>query len=441
MRGPVRSTFRQRLSGFRRTAFPAEIAITEKNLPLAVAAPLAHGTDHSRAPGIDLLRAAAIIAVMLYHITSHGIALPAIVEHGWMGVDLFFVLSGYLIGWQLWRQYAQGATPDWRMFMAGRALRILPAYYAVLALYVLLPAWREGGDLQPPWKFVTFTLNLLPDWEQGTAYSHAWSLCVEEHFYLLFPAAAWLLARRPGALPAVATAIGLMGGGMLLRAWLWRHGVAPHLDAGDTGTAMRQYVATIYNPTWSRLDGLLMGVLLAAVRAFRPGWWSSLMRRPWLSLGIGAALLACGTRIASMSAAGAVVLFPLVALGCTCLLAGAASPATWIGRRALPGVASLAMLAFSLYLTHKQVYGWLDAALPGLGRQAPVLAPLVYAAASVAVAALLYLAIERPFLRLRDRWLPGKAASAAAVISPVAPAGAAGSPGPSSAPRATPSDS
>lgn len=363
-----------------------------------------------RAPGIDLLRAAAIAAVMFYHLASHGIALPAIVEHGWMGVDLFFVLSGYLIGWQIFRQYAQGETPGWRRFMLGRALRIFPAYYAVLALYVLLPAWRESGTMQPTWKFITFTLNLRPDWERGTAFSHVWSLCVEEHFYLLFPAVAWLLARRPGGTPRAGlggfmVAGVLVGGGMLLRSWLWRHDVAPHLAAGDPGQAMRQYVATIYNPTWSRLDGLLMGALLASVRAFRPAWWSRLMRRGWQLVAIGVALLACATRIEPMSAPGAVWLFPLVAFACSCLLAGAASPATWIGRRALPGVAPLAMLAFSLYLTHKLVYGWLDAALPGLARQAPVLALLGYAGASAAVAAVLYLAIERPGLRLRDRWL------------------------------------
>lgn len=375
-----------------------------------------------RAPGIDLLRAAAIVAVMVYHIGSRGIALPAVAEHGWMGVDLFFVLSGYLIGWQLFREYAQGHAPAWRRFMVGRALRILPAYYAVLAFYLLAPGLREGGNLQAPWKFITFTLNLFPEWELGTAYSHAWSLCVEEHFYLLFPAIAWLLVRRPGAgLPASIAVAGLVGGAMLLRAWLWHHGVVPHLEAGDPGMAMRHYVATIYNPTWARLDGLLMGALLAAVRAFRPAWWAGLMRRAWLLLAFGVALLAVGTRIEPMSAIGATWLFPLVALGCTCLLAGAASPATWIGRHALPGMTPLAVLAFSLYLTHKQVYGWLDAALPGLGRQAPALALLVYASASVLAAALLYMAVERPGLRLRERWLRADSSAHPRAASPSRP--------------------
>lgn len=80
-----------------------------------------------RLAGIDLLRALAIVSVMLYHLSSHGVALPPSVELGWMGVDLFFVLSGYLIGWQLLGCYATGRTPRWPHFLLGRALRILPA--------------------------------------------------------------------------------------------------------------------------------------------------------------------------------------------------------------------------------------------------------------------------------------------------------------------------
>lgn len=353
----------------------------------------------TRAPGIDLLRALAIVAVMLYHISSHGIAMPAWVEHGWMGVDLFFVLSGYLIGWQLLRAYAQGEAPQWQRFMLSRALRILPAYYAVLVLYVLLPS-PEGGALQPLWKYLTFTLNFASDWRQGAAYSHAWSLCVEEHFYLLFPVAAWLLARRLNARRAIVLAVSLIGGGMLLRGWLWQAQVAPYL-ADDAGTAMHAFISLIYNPTYARLDGLLMGVSLAACRAFQPSWWHALLRQGRWLLAVGAIVLAACTQIAPMSLAGAIILFPLIAVGCTLLLAGAISPATWIGRKALPGVRTVAILAFSLYLIHKQIYAWLDILLPDLGRQAPILALTVYLTTSLAAATLLYLAIERPGLRLR----------------------------------------
>lgn len=66
-----------------------------------------------RLPGLDLLRAVAIVWVMLYHLASYGVSLPAFVNFGWMGVDLFFVLSGYLIGWQLLKPYTWGQQPLW----------------------------------------------------------------------------------------------------------------------------------------------------------------------------------------------------------------------------------------------------------------------------------------------------------------------------------------
>ena len=368
----------------------------------------------SRAPGLDLLRALAIVIVMLYHLSSHGIDVPGPGQHGWMGVDLFFVLSGYMIGWPVLRDLAAGRMPDWTGFVVGRAWRILPAYLAVLALYLALPAWREADAMPPVWQFLTFTMNVLPEHLTQRAYSHAWSLCVEEHFYLLFPLAAWRLARRgrmPGVLATGAGAALLFGAGMLLRDWEWRHAIAPHLaPGGDAARAVAGYVGTIYSPTWTRLDGLLAGVLLAALRAFRPAWWTRVLTHGWALLCAGLALLVAATRVDPLGHGGAVFLFPLVALGCACLLLGVLSPRTPLGRRALPGVRTLALLAFSLYLTHRQVYAWLDGVAGDLTAHAPLAAFALYNGVSLAVAALLYVAVERPGLRMRRgmaRRLPG----------------------------------
>jgi peptidoglycan/LPS O-acetylase OafA/YrhL len=380
--------------------------------PPPVPAPL---KPASRAPGLDLLRAAAIVIVMLYHLSSHGIDTAGPGRHGWMGVDLFFVLSGYLIGWQVLREIAARRAPDWTGFVLGRAWRILPAYLAVLALYVALPAWREADAMPPLWQFLTFTMNVLPDHLAQRAYSHAWSLCVEEHFYLLFPLAAWLLARRkrmPGTAAAIAGAGLLFGAGMLLRDWQWRHAIAPHLaPGGDAARAIAGYVGAIYSPTWTRLDGLLAGVLLAALRAFRPAWWTRVLAHGWSLLGAGLALLGAATQVDPPSHGGAVFLYPLVALGGACLLLALLSPRTPFGRRALPGARALAMLAFSLYLTHRQVYAWLDGKMGDLAADAPAAAFVLYNAAALAVAALLYAVVERPGLRLRAKMLAARTAS------------------------------
>ncbi len=113
--------------------------------------------------GLDTLRALAILVVMLYHLTIFG-ELPArilpVTDFGWMGVDLFFVLSGFLIGQQALKPYRIGQRLSLAAFYRRRAYRILPAYLAVLALYFLVPGWRESPRLSPLWKFLTFTMNL-----------------------------------------------------------------------------------------------------------------------------------------------------------------------------------------------------------------------------------------------------------------------------------------
>ena len=118
-------------------------------------------------PGLDLLRAIAIAWVMLYHVTSNSVRLPAVIEFGWMGVDLFFVLSGFLIGWQVLKPFTMGARPDWGRFFPRRAWRVLPAYWVVLAVYFAFPALRESPNIQPAWQFLSFTQNIFADYDKA----------------------------------------------------------------------------------------------------------------------------------------------------------------------------------------------------------------------------------------------------------------------------------
>ena len=155
-------------------------------------------SDRERQPGLDLLRALAIIVVVIYHAALFGFKLPGRLDRfGWIGVDLFFVLSGYLIGGQLLAPFARGGPIDLRRFFARRVLRIIPAYFVILGVYAFLPSWREYPEMSPLWKFVISVQNI--GLHGGTAFSHAWSLAVEDQFYLILPLMLILVSRWPRA--------------------------------------------------------------------------------------------------------------------------------------------------------------------------------------------------------------------------------------------------
>jgi peptidoglycan/LPS O-acetylase OafA/YrhL len=360
--------------------------------------------------GLDTLRAVAILSVMTFHLNWRlppGFAVAG--KIGWTGVDLFFVLSGYLIGSQIFRGVKQGRRVDLLGFYRNRAYRILPAYLAVLAIYLLWPGWSEDTGRSPLWEFLTFTENLFVDYARNHAFSHVWSLCVEEHFYLLFPIATLMMARKPAVWKTAAVLGGLCVAGIAVRSYELMHVLRPLGVESDSFSVV--YVERIYYPTYSRLDGLLAGIALASVKVFRPAWWDWMVRRANSLLLVGAVL--SGTAIGifwdrfssdtGAAAASSVIGFPLLSLGFALWVPGAADARCWLGRLRIPGMRWIATLAFSLYLTHKEVAHVVHDALPGLMNAKDWRCVPVYAASCLAAAAVLYYAVERPFLRLRDR--------------------------------------
>jgi peptidoglycan/LPS O-acetylase OafA/YrhL len=362
-----------------------------------------------RLPGLDLLRAWAIVWVMLFHsyvVGGLGERFDWLQRDGWMGVDLFFVLSGYLIGYQLLAPLMRGEPLAWRDFYRRRALRILPAFLAVLAVYAAWPAAREVPGLAPAWQFLTFTLNLLIDYQHAPAFSHAWSLCVEEHFYLLFPWLAWWLLRRPSLRRAVGVGLGVVAFGMAVRGYVWLHDMAPLRDAPGPAFGLR-FVEGIYYPTWARLDGLLAGVALAALRLGRPGAWACLQRHAGVVLAAGIALfvLSVGLFRERLGFWPSVTGYPLLSLALAlCVGAATAMPGRW----AVPGCGWLARISYSLYLSHK-----LALHAVAIGAVQPLqlhgaAAFGLYAAGVLAVGSVLHYAVERPFLRWRERMDAGR---------------------------------
>lgn len=357
----------------------------------------------TRKPGLDLLRAIAILWVMPFHAYLAGYMGGGVLRwSGWMGVDLFFALSGFLIGTQVFDALAARGRLDFVDFYLRRGFRTLPAYVVVLGLYLAWPVMREAPDMMPAWTFLTYTLNLFYD-PQRTAFSHAWSLCVEEQFYLLFPLLALLLAHARRWRSGVVLVAALVLGGTILRGLLWLHLIHPLQvrgeDAGGT------YLRFLYVPTYARLDDLLGGVALAAARSYGTRGWAWIERHADVAAITGvllAGLCMWGFDGRRLGFAANVFGYPVLALAMTSLVAAAASGQGVLAKIRVPGAAWFAAASYSLYLSHKMVYGQLH------GRFAPwadghgIWTALIYVAAVLAVGAALHYAVERPCLRLRE---------------------------------------
>ena len=378
--------------------------------------PLRLGVDprfrnRERQPGLDLLRALAIIVVVIYHAALFGFKLPGRVDRfGWIGVDLFFVLSGYLIGGQLLAPLARDQRINLGRFFTRRALRIMPAYFVVLAIYFSLPSWREYSEMsQPLWKFLLSVQNIAL--HGGTAFSHAWSLAVEDQFYLALPFLLLFLYRRSRL--AIIIPCLIVIGGIGLRAFLAAQN--PSVDGG--GVSFRGFQAWIYYPTWTRLDPLVFGVVLAAIEKFRPIWWQHLINcAPWLWLPAIAAIiygLYLGDK--DLTIVSCVWQFPLIAVGMAALLVCAVSPRLPFRRVPIPGAAFIASIAYSAYLIQKLVIRFVEQFCTRRNialTSVPTLICVelfVYAAATI-----LFFIVERPFLQLRKRLAPRSRASSVA---------------------------
>ncbi len=329
--------------------------------------------NRERQPGLDLLRALAIIVVVIYHAALFGFKLPGRIDRfGWIGVDLFFVLSGYLIGGQLLAPLARNQRINLGRFFARRAFRIMPAYFVVLAIYFLLPSWREYPEMsQPLWKFLLSVQNI--GLHGGTAFSHAWSLAVEDQFYLLLPFILLFVNRWPPG--AMIVPFVIVFGGIALRAEKFQ----------------RQW--------WKRLMDLAIWLWLPA-------------------LGLIAFALYLGES-ENLTVTVCIWQFPFIAVGMAALLICAISTRLPFCRIAIPGAAFIASIAYSTYLIQKlvmhQVLQLLHATPEAVkAGSTPIIAlTSVWALVLVEVcvytaATLLFLAVERPFLQLRKRLAPRK---------------------------------
>src|SRR5580693_7177583 len=231
----------------------------------------------NKIPQLDAVRGLAVLLVLLHNTDVYpSLHLGLIADNGWMGVDLFFVLSGFLITGILLDTKQSGRY--FENFYARRCLRIWPLYYsALLFMLVIVPLFRPseapaifGARSSPWWAYPLFLQNFLIPIPTSAAglLGVTWSLAVEEQFYLVWP----LVVRfcTEAQLRRIATAVIFVS--PALRFYLVRHQV------------------NIYSNTFCRLDGLMAGALLAIV--IRSGSFvpSKLLTRAWIALLVSAPL-------------------------------------------------------------------------------------------------------------------------------------------------------
>lgn len=366
----------------------------------------------TRLPGLDTLRALAILLVFAYHyqgFVSGEATFGWASELGWTGVDLFFVLSGYLIGHQLLRTAASPSGLSLPRFWARRLMRTVPAFWVVLALYLVFPALMGGREPPPWWRFVSFTQNiqLIP----GTAFSHAWSLCIEEQFYLVLPllVAIGVRQRLPRWLGWALIAAGTVA------AMVWRHHLWTRYGS-IAGGEIAGYYPNVYYATLCRADEFLPGLAIAMFRHQQPLLWQRALAhgQAWLLAGV----VAVGAMFAALNAgyytdevgygmAMTTVGYSLMAWAWAVLLMAALCPGSALHRWRVPGAAPLALWSYSIYLTHKPLAHIANNLLMAQGVDRTSLITVAVASlASLLGGWLLHVLVERQGLALRDRWWP-----------------------------------
>jgi peptidoglycan/LPS O-acetylase OafA/YrhL len=314
-------------------------------------------SEAKKLPGLDHLRALAILLVLLYHycrLFPHPRWTETWGSFGWIGVDLFFVLSGYLIASQLFREIQIKNTIQLKTFYLKRFFRIIPAYLTVLLIYFSIPAFKETEGLPPLWKFLSFTQNIQLDLRSQRAFSHAWSLCIEEQFYLLFPIILFFLTFIKQRKIAFWGLLILFFTTLLLRFISWNYLVAPL--AGTEGFGFN-WAKWIYYPTYNRLDSLLVGVFLAGISVFLPRAKEFIDRYHLLFLGMGLFLITISYFMCEQQTTftASVFGFSLVALSFGFITAAAISPACFLHQKESRITSAIALLSYSMYLLHKGI--------------------------------------------------------------------------------------
>jgi peptidoglycan/LPS O-acetylase OafA/YrhL len=366
---------------------------------------------------LDVLRGVAILLVLGDHPAvnwdraPHSWPLPAQIWHrfGWTGVDLFFVLSGFLIGGLLFRELLKHDRLDLKRFLIRRGFKIWPSYALLVIATTGLEIVRFHGHPAPALQVMLPNFVHLQNYA-GTfrPIAHTWSLAVEEHFYLLFPIWLWYVTRRPGGVHLTPYA----GLAVIILCTGYRLLINTHVPFSFPTHVWSTHV---------RMDGLFFGVLLAYVYSYHGQKLARLMRhRVWLC------------------ALGAVLVSPMMVLdpirstfvwtiGFTMLYAGYGllvlsmvyiSVSEGAGGRAARSwpiklIAWIGFNSYAVYIWHpdfaERPMQYISTHIPGSPLVVYTVAQTIYIPLAAVAGAIMGALVDKPFLAMRDRLYPGRA--------------------------------
>ncbi|MBM3674006.1 MAG: acyltransferase [Actinobacteria bacterium] len=364
------------------------------------------GTGFGRAnltyqAALDGVRAFAVLAVLLYH------GDVARVRAGFLGVDIFFVLSGFLITMLLLREYDATGCVDQRRFWTRRARRLLPALFAVVVFvcaYATFAAARsELNTIRldgiasllyvQNWRLIVSEQSYFAQFHLPSPFRHMWSLAIEEQWYLIWPIVlpALLRVARGRLLRVALMTAGLGIASALLMLVLAHPGSDP---------------SRAYYGTDTRAQGLLLGALLGIAWTWRPGPTSRAGRAVVQALGLaGAAYLAWMVVTADDFDPGLFAgQFTFVAIAAAALVAAAMTPGVVRVGLALAPLPAIGRISYGLYLWHWPIYLWLTGSRTGISGNTLLALRLLV---TFAVAIVSYCFLERPVRQGRWRLTSG----------------------------------
>lgn len=326
---------------------------------------------------LDILRGIAIILVLGFHYSYFRF----LWQVGWSGVDLFFVLSGFLVSGLLFDEYKKRGQIDVVRFWIRRGFKIYPPFYLLMLVTLASLILTHKHDLNLMWPEFLFLQSYFPH-----LWPHTWSLAVEEHFYFTLPILLILtlkLAPKSNPMRLVPWMCGLfMAGCLILRTIGFYQGMNP---------------VVLHTETHLRVDGLFAGVLMSYWYRFHQDKFKRIAAKPlWL---IGLPLLVptaiCAPTSMVMDTFGLTMLY----LGFACILAwsiGLPQSKNFLAR----GLAWIGKYSYSIYLWHLPLW-----AILYRGRMSFEFF-LVGVTISILFGAAMAKLIEIPSLKVRDRLFP-----------------------------------